>query len=66
MIPGLDIWRSEYIAALVVRSFSVFERRILRKVFVLNKAHNGTWRTKTNSELDELIKHRNIINYVKT
>jgi hypothetical protein len=26
---------------------------------------NGIWRTKTNKELDELIKHRNIINYVK-
>jgi hypothetical protein len=26
---------------------------------------NGNWRTKTNRELDELIKHRNIINYVK-
>jgi ABC-type proline/glycine betaine transport system ATPase subunit len=26
---------------------------------------NDTWRIKTNKELDELIKHRNIINYVK-
>jgi len=27
--------------------------------------NSGTWRIKTNIELDELIKHRNIINYVK-
>jgi len=25
----------------------------------------GNWRLKTNIELDELMKHRNIINYVK-
>jgi len=27
--------------------------------------NSGNWRIKTNIELDELIKHRNIINYVK-
>jgi hypothetical protein len=27
--------------------------------------NSGYWRIKTNIELDELIKHRNIINYVK-
>ena len=30
------------------------------------RKHNGIWRIKTNKEVDELIKHRNIINYVKT
>jgi hypothetical protein len=30
------------------------------------KEDNDNWRIKTNIELDELIKHRNIINYVKT
>jgi hypothetical protein len=29
------------------------------------KEANGIWRIQTNKELDELIKHRNIINYVK-
>ena len=29
------------------------------------KEDNGNWRIKTNIELDKLIKHRNIINYVK-
>jgi hypothetical protein len=43
----------------------VFERRILRKIFAPTKGNNGIWRIKTNMELDELIKHRNIINYVK-
>ena len=44
---------------------SVFERKILRRIFVPTKEANGIWRIKTNKELDELIKHRNIINYVK-
>jgi hypothetical protein len=43
----------------------VFERKILRKIFGPTKEDNGNWRIKTNIELDELIKHWNIINYVK-
>jgi len=43
----------------------VFERKILRKIFGPTKEANGTWRIKTNKELDELIKHRNTINCVK-
>ena len=36
-----------------------------RKIFGPTKEVNGIWRIKTNKELDELIKQRNIINYVK-
>jgi len=43
----------------------VFERKLLRKLFGPTKEANGIWRIKTNKELHELIKHRNIINYVK-
>jgi hypothetical protein len=44
----------------------VFERKILRKVvFGPTKEDKFIWRIKTIMELDELIKHRNIINYVK-
>jgi hypothetical protein len=43
----------------------VFERKILRKICGPPKEANGIWRIKTNKELDELIRHRNIINYVK-
>ena len=43
----------------------MYERKILRKIFGPTKEDNGNWRIKTNKELDELIKHRNIINYVK-
>ena len=41
------------------------EGKILRNIFGPTKEANGIWRIKTNEELDELIKHRNIINNVK-
>jgi hypothetical protein len=34
-------------------SLSVFERKILRKIFEPTKEDNGIWRIKTNKELDE-------------
>jgi hypothetical protein len=49
----------------LIYRLSVFERKILRKIFGPTKEDNGNWRIKTNKELDELIKHQNIINYVK-
>jgi hypothetical protein len=44
----------------------VFERKILRKIFGPTKENNGIWSTETNKKLDVLVKHRNIINYVKS
>jgi hypothetical protein len=44
----------------------VFERKVLRKIFGPTKERDGTWRIKTNDELDKLIRHKNIINYIKT
>jgi hypothetical protein len=49
----------------IIHRLSVFERKILRKIFGPTKEDNGIWRIKTNKELDELINHCNIINYVK-
>ena len=43
----------------------MFERKILREIFGPTKEDKGIWRIKTNKELDESIKPRNIINYVK-
>jgi len=43
----------------------LFERKILREIFGPTKEGKGIWRIKTNKELNELIKHRNVINYVK-
>jgi hypothetical protein len=39
--------------------------KCLLLIFRPTKEDNGNWKIKTNKDLDELIKHRNIINYVK-
>jgi len=44
----------------------IFERKILRKIFGPIKEENGLWRIKTNGELDELIKWKNIIRFIKS
>jgi hypothetical protein len=43
----------------------VFEKKTLRKNFGPTAEDNGNWIIKANIELDGLIKHRDIINYVK-
>jgi len=43
----------------------VFERKMLRKIFGPTKERDGTWRIKTNGELDGLIRHKNILNHIK-
>ena len=48
----------------VIQKLLVFERKILRRIFGPTK-ENQIWRVKTNEELDKLIKHKNIINYIK-
>ena len=48
----------------IINKLLVFERKILRKIFgPLNE--KGIWRIKTNQELDEIIKHKNIINFIR-
>jgi len=63
VVSGCETW---VLRESIIQRLSVFERKILRKVFGPTKENSGNWRIKTNIELDELIKHRNIINYVKT
>jgi hypothetical protein len=48
----------------IIQKLLVFERRILRRIFEPTQ-ENQIWRVKTNEELDKLIKHKNIINYIK-
>jgi hypothetical protein len=43
----------------------VFERKVVRRIFGPTKERDGTWRIKINDELDELIKHKNIIYHIK-
>ena len=43
----------------------VFETKVLRRIFGPTKERDDTWRIKTNDELDELIRNKNIINHIK-
>jgi hypothetical protein len=43
----------------------VFERKVLRRIFGPTEERDGTWRIKINDDLDKLIRHKNIINYIK-
>jgi hypothetical protein len=43
----------------------VLERKALRRIFGPTKERDGTWRIKTNDKLDELIRHKHIIIYIK-
>jgi hypothetical protein len=47
----------------IINKLLVFERGIPRKIFG-PKSENGIWRIKSNQELDEIIKHKNIINFI--
>jgi len=43
----------------------IFERRILRKIFGPTQDNDGTWRIKTNEELQILIKKKTIVRFIK-
>jgi hypothetical protein len=48
----------------IINRLMVFERKVLRKIFGPTN-ENGIWRIKTNQELDKIIKHKNIINFIR-
>jgi hypothetical protein len=39
----------------------VFERRVLRKIYETTQDNDVAWRIKTNEELENLIKKKNIV-----
>jgi hypothetical protein len=48
----------------IINKLLVLERKILRTIFGTNN-ENGLWHIETNQELDEIIKHKNIINFIR-
>jgi hypothetical protein len=48
----------------IIQKPLVFERKILTGIFGPTK-ENQTWRIKNNEDLGKLIKHENIVNYIK-
>ena len=54
-----------YVDMIVLTTFDVvFERKILRRIFG-PITENKMWRIKTDEGLVKLIKHKNIVNYIK-
>ena len=43
----------------------VFERKVLRRIYGATKESDGTWRIKSNEEINRLIGNKNTINYIK-
>jgi hypothetical protein len=41
----------------------LFVRKVLRKIYGPTKESDGTWRIKSNEELNRLIGNKNIVNY---
>jgi len=48
----------------IIQKLLVFERKILRGIFGPTK-ENQIWRIKNNEELDKLMKHENVVSYIK-
>ena len=44
----------------------VFDRRVLRKIEGPTQDNDGAWRIKTNEELENLIKKKNIVRFIKS
>jgi hypothetical protein len=57
VVYGCETW---VVKKSIIQRLSVFERKILRKIFGPTKEDNGIWMITTNKELDKLVKHRNI------
>ena len=44
----------------------IFERGVLGKIYGPTQNNDGTWRIKTNEELEILIKKKNIVRFIKS
>ena len=43
----------------------VFERKVIRRIFGAIRDQDGTWRIRTNEEINRILKNKNIINFIK-
>jgi hypothetical protein len=59
---GCETW---VLKETIKNKLMLFKRKVLRRIFGPTKERDGIWRIKTCDELDELIRHKNIINHTK-
>jgi hypothetical protein len=60
---GCETWT---MTAIEQNCLLVFERRVLRKIYGPTLSKDGTWKIKTNEELEHLIKGKNIVRFIKS
>jgi hypothetical protein len=49
----------------MIKKLMIFERKIMRKIFGPTRSDDGHWRIKTNQEINDILKGRNIIGFLK-
>jgi len=49
----------------MINKLMIFERRIMRKIFGPTRTDDGYWRIKTNQEINDILKGKNIIGFIK-
>ena len=49
----------------MINKLIIFERKIMRKIFGPTRSDDGYWRIKTNQEINDIVKGRNIIGFIK-
>jgi len=49
----------------VINKLMIFERKFMRKIFGPTRSDDGYWRINTNQEINDILKGRNIIGFIK-
>jgi hypothetical protein len=49
----------------LINKLTIFERKIMRKIFRPTRSDDGNWRIKTNQETNEVLKGQNRIGFIK-
>jgi len=49
----------------ITNKLTIFERKIMRKIFGPTRTDDGYWRIKTNQEINDILKGQNIIEFIK-
>ena len=62
VVYGCETW---VLKENIIQKLSVFERKMVRRIFGPTRKKDGSWKMKTNMELCKLIQHRNVINCAK-
>jgi hypothetical protein len=49
----------------MIKKLMIFERKFMRKIFGPTRSDDGYWKIKTNQDINDILKGRNIIGFIK-